>query len=85
MRWKKVHSIQVEDYLVWLATVFYVCFLSLYIAVFPVFEKVVFASTGVLPPYADIIKDSYYMLACLFASQLLFWSTLWTIKLSVLF
>lgn len=85
LRWQKVHAIQVEDCLVWLATVFYICFVSLYIAVFPVYDRVSKVGAGELAPYPSIVHDSYFMLACLFSAQLLFWSTLWTIKLSLLF
>jgi hypothetical protein len=85
LRWQKLHRAQIEDYLVWLATAFYVSFISLYIAVFPVFERVVQAGSNIIPPYETLERDAYYMLACLFASQILFWATLWTIKLSLLF
>ncbi|KAF1947957.1 hypothetical protein EJ02DRAFT_391409 [Clathrospora elynae] len=74
-----------SDYFVFLAFAFYVIMCALYISVSPYMQRVYAVINGETPPYATMKEDAVVMTKMIFAAPCMFYLTLWSIKLSLLF
>jgi len=58
---------------------------GLYLNLLPRLQKILLVETGQLAPYATMDIDMVIGLKEVFCGQIIFWSTLWSVKLSLLF
>ncbi|KIN03106.1 hypothetical protein OIDMADRAFT_195706, partial [Oidiodendron maius Zn] len=83
-RWTKDHSIAAEDYLCWFATAAYITLIALYFSILRIIYTVTAVAAGEVLPTASFVPDGNRMMRCLFTIQLLFWTTLYCVKISLL-
>lgn len=86
-RWYKTRHIPVaaEDVFMYSALTSFVVMCSLYLDVLGTLYNVQAIGAGAMPPYASLLADLSAMLKEFFAVQFFFWSTLWSVKLSLLY
>lgn len=82
--WKSV-PFQAEDVFILLSWGVFLTVAILYIVVTPVLYRVDDVMSGKSPPYAAIEQDALFIIKIFFANTLLYWLTLWAVKLSLLF
>lgn len=85
MRWFKEHDFFAEDYLCWLALASFVSLIGLYFNILDTIYIITAVATGKAAPTPSFISDAEHMMRCMFAIQLLFWTTLYAVKSSLLF
>ncbi|KAE8548912.1 hypothetical protein EYB25_009295 [Talaromyces marneffei] len=85
VRWtQQQREFQIEDGISIFSWVSFLVMAILYIVVTPFLYRVDIAvSTGQL--YADLLKDSLFVIEIFFANTIIFWIVLWSVKLSLLF
>ncbi|KKA22493.1 hypothetical protein T310_3491 [Rasamsonia emersonii CBS 393.64] len=76
---------QAEDVFILLSWGVFLTVAILYIVVTPVLYRVDDVMSGKSPPYAAIEQDALFIIKIFFANTLLYWLTLWAVKLSLLF
>jgi hypothetical protein len=83
-RWWKAHIFQVEDYFMWFALASFISMCAIYLAAYPTLYSALAVAAEEEPPWATMESDLVAMLHLFFAVQLLFWTTLWSVKFSLL-
>lgn len=83
-RWWKAHSFQAEDYFIWFALASFISMCAIYLAAYPTLYGALAVAAGEEPPWATMESDLVAMLHLFFAVQFLFWTTLWSVKFSLL-
>lgn len=58
---------------------------SIYLAIYPILYKAIAVASEEATPWATMTSDLVEMLHLFFAVQLLFWTTLWGVKFSLLY
>jgi hypothetical protein len=84
VRWVKEQAIVAEDYFCWLAIAAYISLIGLYLNILDIYTVTAVAA-GQVVPSASFTSQGNHMMRCLFAIQLLFWTTLYAVKFSLLF
>ncbi|KAH7311803.1 hypothetical protein BKA65DRAFT_558443 [Rhexocercosporidium sp. MPI-PUGE-AT-0058] len=86
-RWFKTRQIPfaAEDVFMYLALASFAIMTALYLDILGTLYNIQLIGAGLLPPYATLLDDLSVMLKEFFAVQFFFWSTLWCVKLSLLF
>lgn len=73
-----------EDYLIYLAYIFYLAMSVLYIVVTPPMYRISDFTSGKSPMYPQLLDDSMLIIKVFFANTTIFWCVLWTVKFSLL-
>ncbi|KAL1955950.1 hypothetical protein VTO42DRAFT_7935 [Malbranchea cinnamomea] len=81
--WKSI-GVQWEDLFIVLSWAFFLAMTILYIIVIPAVYRVTGVMAGEDSPYATMIQDALFMKRIFFATTLLLWASLWSVKLSLL-
>jgi hypothetical protein len=84
-RWLKERAFGAEDYFCWLAIAAYISLIGLYLNILTTIYTVTAVALGQVVPPASFTSDGNHMMRCMFAIQLLFWTTLYSVKFSLLF
>ena len=77
--------IAAEDIFVYIGLVTYVIMSGLYLDLLPRLQRIDLVESGQLAPYTTIDTDIVTVLKEILCIQIFFWSTLWSVKLSLLF
>jgi len=85
-RWFKTRQIPVatEDVFVYIGLATYAATCGLYLDLLPRLQRIELVETGNMAPYATINTDIVTVLKEVLCIQIFFWSTLWSVKLSLL-
>ena len=83
-RYVKLRKLQLEDIMMFLALAFFLAMAGVYLLVLPPLYRVIDVSAGKKPLYYAFFKDSYLIIKGFFATTMLFWATLWAVKVSLL-
>jgi hypothetical protein len=81
----KERAVVTEDYFCWLAIAAYISLIGLYFNILDIVYMVMAVAEGRALPTASFLTQGDHMMRCLFAVQLLFWTTLYSVKFSLLF
>ncbi|KAH8769238.1 hypothetical protein BGZ57DRAFT_987094 [Hyaloscypha finlandica] len=86
-RWLKGRQMPIaaEDIFVYIGLVTYVIMSGLYLDLLPRLQRIDLVESGQLAPYTTIDTDIVTVLKEILCIQIFFWSTLWSVKLSLLF
>jgi hypothetical protein len=85
VRWWKARIFQAEDFFLWFALACFISMCSIYLAIYPILYKAIAVASEEATPWATMTSDLVEMLHLFFAVQLLFWTTLWGVKFSLLY
>ena len=66
-----------EDYIIAFAYALFLATTILYIVVTPTMYRISDVISGKVPPYAELLDDSLFLIKVFFANTMLFWFTLW--------
>ncbi|KAI9770711.1 MAG: hypothetical protein M1840_002961 [Geoglossum simile] len=83
-RYVKLRKLQLEDIMMFLALAFFLSMAGVYLLVLPPLYRVIDVSAGTKPLYPMFFKDAYLIIKGFFATTMLFWATLWAVKVSLL-
>ncbi|KAI9777321.1 MAG: hypothetical protein M1839_008929 [Geoglossum umbratile] len=83
-RYTKLRKLQLEDIMMFLALAFFLSMAGVYLLVLPPLYRVIDVSAGTKPLYPAFFKDAYLIIKGFFATTMLFWATLWAVKVSLL-
>lgn len=84
-RWRVKRQISVDDVFVFLALIILICMAILYVLVTPIMFDLDAISAGRQEPQPDLAARAAFYLKCQFAIIVMFWTTLWAVKLAILF
>jgi hypothetical protein len=74
----------VEDIFMYVGLASFATMCALYLSSLPKLHHIDQVAAGLIPSYAEINADSVAVLKGFLAIEILFWSTLWAVKLSLL-
>ncbi|KAJ8114400.1 hypothetical protein OPT61_g3714 [Boeremia exigua] len=74
-----------EDYLVFVAYIFFIVQCSLYIAIAPLSDRVLGVQEGRIPYYEGLLDDGLMLGRLYNPALMVFWIILWSVKFSLLF
>ncbi|KAH0544804.1 hypothetical protein FGG08_001033 [Glutinoglossum americanum] len=83
-RYMKLRKVQLEDIMMYLALAFFLAMAGVYLLVLPPLYRVIDVSAGRKPLYYGFFDDGYVIIKGFFATTMLFWATLWAVKVSLL-
>ncbi|KAH0565992.1 hypothetical protein GP486_000603 [Trichoglossum hirsutum] len=83
-RYHKIRKVQLEDYMMFLALACFLSMAGVYLVALPPLYRVIDVSAGRKPLYFSFFNDAYLIMKGFFAAAILFWATLWAVKVSLL-
>jgi hypothetical protein len=83
-RYIKLRKLQLEDFMMFLALASFLSMAGVYLVALPPLYRVIDVSAGRMPLYYKFFDDGYLIIKGLFAATMLFWATLWAVKVSLL-
>lgn len=83
-RWRVKRQVSMDDSLVYFALLNLLCMAVLYVLVTPTMFTLDAIAIGKESPPADLAERTAFYLKCQFAIIVMFWTTLWAVKISVL-
>ncbi|OBT66046.1 hypothetical protein VE03_03260 [Pseudogymnoascus sp. 23342-1-I1] len=84
VRWKAAHGFGLDDYFCWVALVFYLAYSGLYFSIFPEIYTFQGIKEGKIKPPPDFAQQYTKMLRSVVATNVMFWTALWCVKISLL-
>lgn len=74
----------IEDYFCWFGLACFITMCSLYLTVLDPLYDAEAVAAGLIPPSFELLDEVRFFMRRLYAIQLLFWLTLWSVKFSLL-
>lgn len=84
VRWKAAHGFGLDDYFCWAALVFYLAYSGLYVSIFPKIYTFQDIKEGKMQLPPDFQEQYTKMLLSILATNIMFWTALWCVKISLL-
>ncbi|OBT71627.1 hypothetical protein VF21_08950 [Pseudogymnoascus sp. 05NY08] len=84
VRWKAAHGFGLDDYFCWAALVFYLAYSGLYFSIFPEIYTFQDITEGKIQRPPDFGQQYTKMLLSILATNIMFWTALWCVKISML-
>ena len=84
-RWRVKRHISIDDVFVFVAVIILICMAILYALVTRIMFDLDAVAAGKATLSPDLVDEASFYLKCQFAIIVMFWTTLWAVKMAILF